>query len=164
MITLIAAIGENNELGKDNQLLWHLPEDLKHFKKVTLYSPMIMGRKTFESLPGVLPKRPHIVLTRDTQYTVENEAVTLAQSLDQALTDAMKMSDSVYVIGGGNLYQQTLKMADFLEITRVFTQKEADTYFPNWDPNDFQMIYREYHPSNELHKYPFEFQTFERVK
>ncbi len=160
MVTIIVAVGQNNEIGKDNQLLWHLPKDLQRFKKLTLNNPIIMGRKTFESLPGILPKRTHIVISRNKNYPVETPNVVLVSSLEEAL--ALVNNQEAYIIGGGTIYEQSLNLADRIEITRVEVEKEADTFFPEIPLEEFELVYREYHPKDDKHPYNFEFITYQR--
>ncbi len=160
MITLIVAAGNNNEIGKDNQLLWHLPDDLKHFKKRTLHQTIIMGRKTFESLPGVLPKRHHIVISRNPNFSSDHPNVDVVASLEEALQKAQ--SEEIFIVGGGNIYTQTITLADRIEMTRVNTTVEADTYFPEIPENEFELIRRVYHPKDEKHAFDFEILSYRR--
>lgn len=162
MIILIAAIGENNELGKDNGLLWHLPNDFKRFKKLTSHHFLIMGRKTFESLPGALPTRVHIVLTKNRKYGKEDAVVVY--SMDEALQKAKSKKD-VYIIGGGEIYKQGLKIADKLELTRVHAEfPEADTFFPAFSKDEWELISEEKHEKDEKHKYDYTYETWVRKK
>ena len=117
MITLIVAASDNNVIGKDNDLLWHLPNDFKRFKRLTSGHCIIMGRKTFESLPGILPKRTHVIITRQPNYKVEGCVVV--SSLEAAIKEALKIDDNPFVIGGGQIYKQALQIADRIELTRV---------------------------------------------
>src|SRR4030042_1398156 len=142
MLSLIAVIGKNRELGKNNKLLWHLPQDLKRFRTLTNGHPVIMGRKTFESLPGVLPNRTNIVIT--SQYTIPGiqevsipgiEHVNVVSSLVQAIDVAKKSpgSEEIFVIGGGPVYAQAIDRADRLYLTVVdATAPGADTFFPDY--------------------------------
>src|SRR5699024_6667081 len=127
MIILIAAIGKNNELGKDNDLLWHLPNDFKRFKKLTSHHFIIMGIKTLESLPGPLPSRVHVVLTHNRNYGKENAVVVY--SMDEALQKAESKKD-IYIIGGGEIFKRGLEIADKIELTRIHGDfPDADTFF-----------------------------------
>lgn len=127
-LTVIVAAGENNAIGKDNDLIWHLSNDLKRFKKLTNGHHIIMGRKTFESFPKPLPNRTHIVITRQEDYKAP-EGVIIVNSLEDAI-DAAKNDDQPFVIGGGEIYKQSISLADKLEITRVHaTFDNADTFF-----------------------------------
>jgi len=157
MIITIAAIGINNELGKDNQLIWHLPNDFKRFKTFTTGHYIIMGRKTFESFPKPLPNRTHVIITRQKNYTVENCIVV--NSLKKAIAVCPKDED-VYIIGGGEIYNQSIDFADKLEITRVYHSFEADTFFPEIDASKWKLVSEEFHPKDEKHAYDFCFQTY----
>lgn len=159
MITLIAAVGLRNELGKDNQLLWHLPNDFKHFKELTSGHHVIMGRKTFESLPGILPNRTHVVISRNPAW--QKEGVLLASSLDAAF-GLVPDGEQAYVIGGGEIYRQALPHSDRIELTRVETQMEADTFFPEINPEEWTLVTEEAHPADERHAYAYRFQRFEK--
>ena len=157
MIIAIAAIGMNNELGKDNQLIWHLPNDFKRFKTLTTGHYIIMGRKTFESFPKPLPNRTHVIITRQKNYTAENCIVV--DSLKKAIAICPKDED-VYIIGGGEIYNQSIDFADKLEITKVFHSFEADTFFPEIDTAKWELVSEEFHAKDEKHAYDFCFQTY----
>ncbi len=143
-ISLIAAIGQNRELGKDNKLLWHIPADLGRFKKITLGHPVIMGRKTFESIGSPLPNRLNIVVTRNPNFSAPNQVV-VCYSLKQALQKAAETkTDEVFIIGGASIYQQAIKKADKLYLTVVEGNFTADTFFPDY--SDFKkVIFRQKH-------------------
>lgn len=155
----IAAIGEDNELGKDNKLLWHLPDDFKRFKTLTSYHHIIMGRKTFESFPKPLPNRTHVVITRQQNYPDKNCIVV--KSIAEAL-EKVKDQDLAYVIGGGEIYRQFMEKVDKLELTRVHAKFEADTYFPEIQAENWKLIETEDHPKDEKHKYSFTYETYVR--
>ncbi len=141
-VNIIAAIGKNRELGKNNKLLWHIPEDMKYFRRLTLGNIVIMGRKTFESLKNPLVKRINIVVTRKKNYKVPKEHshyVLVAHSLKEALSKARKYKKEVFVIGGGEIYKQALKYADRLYLTLIDKTSSADTYFPKFS-QDFTII------------------------
>ena len=157
MIILIAAISKNNEIGKSNQLLWHLPDDFKRFKTLTTGHYIIMGRKTFESFPKPLPNRTHIIITRQKNYAVENCIVV--PSLEEALKVCPKNED-IYIIGGGEIYKQSIDFADKLEITLVDNDFEADAFFPEIDKNKWKLDFEEFHPKDERHLYDFTFLTY----
>ena len=157
MIILIAAISKNNEIGKSNQLLWHLPDDFKRFKTLTTGHYIIMGRKTFESFPKPLPNRTHIIITRQKNYAVENCIVV--SSLEEAIKVCPKNED-IYIIGGGEIYKQSIDFADKLEITVVDHDFEADTFFPEIDENKWKLDFEEFHPKDERHLYDFTFLTY----
>jgi dihydrofolate reductase len=141
-LTLIAAVAANGIIGRDNRLPWRLPEDLKHFKALTMGHPMIMGRKTWESLPGKLPGRPHIVVTRNPSY--QAEGATVVTSLQAAVAAAGEV-DEVFVIGGAELYGQALDVADRLQLTEIDADFEGDACFPDWDRSKWHETAREIH-------------------
>ena len=158
---MIAAIGKNNGLGKDNNLLWHLPDDFKRFKKLTTGHKIIMGRKTFESFPKPLPNRTHIIITRDLKYNVELPSCFVVHSMEEALN--LVYNDPLsYIIGGGEIYDLGMSHADVLEITRVHESFDADTYFPEIDNKIWKLIKEESHLSDERHKYNFTYLTYKR--
>lgn len=158
-IVMIAAAGEANELGKDNDLLWHLPDDFKRFKKLTTGHSIIMGRKTFESFPKPLPNRKHIVITRDKEYAIGSLDCIVVYSLETALETAKK-EELVYIIGGGEIYKLGMEIATKIELTRVHAYFEADTFFPNIDTKKWELISQEYHPMDEKHKFDFTYLTY----
>lgn len=158
MITIIAAVGENRELGKDNQLLWRLPDDLKRFKQLTLGHAVIMGRKTFDSLPGILPNRRHIILTANPNYM--NKQVEVAHSLKEAFEKAAETDENPFVLGGGEIYKLALPFADRVELTVVAGTFEADTFFPELPADVWQEIFAEHRPADEKHAYAYSFHTF----
>lgn len=160
MITLIAAVGRNYALGKDNQLLWHLPADFAHFKRLTTGHSIIMGRKTFESLPKMLPNREHIIITRQPNFVAENCQVV--GSLQQAIEVAKKTDENPFVIGGGEIYHQAILIADKMEITWVDADFQADTFFPEINPNQWELVKNEFHSKDEKHQFDFYFQTYLR--
>lgn len=133
MISLIVAVSKNNAIGKDNKLLFHIKEDLAFFKKTTLNKTIVMGRKTFESLPGILPSRKHIVITRDKDYKIDNPNVEVRHSLIEVLNEYKHSSKELFVIGGGEIYKQSIEsgLLDRMYITKVDKIVEgADTFFP----------------------------------
>lgn len=158
---MIAAASENNGLGKNNQLVWHLPDDFKRFKQITSGHHIIMGRKTFESFPKPLPNRTHIIITRDKNYKAKD--CIIAHSLKEAFLYAKK-DQNPFVIGGGEIYHLALPYVDEIELTRVHTEIEADAFFPEISPNNWELIAEEFHPKDEKHQYSFTYQTFKRVK
>lgn len=160
MITLVAALAENNAIGLNNDLLWHLPDDFKHFKALTSGHYIIMGRKTFESFPKPLPNRTHLIITRQTGYTAP-EGCFVFSSLTEAL-DYAKEQEEVFVIGGGEIYTQSLPFADKLELTRVHATFDADTFFPEFDTQVWQLEKTTMHEKDEKHAFSFTFQTFIR--
>ncbi len=136
IISLIAAIGENRELGKDNQLPWHLSADLKYFREQTKGKPVIMGRKTYESIGRPLPMRENIIISHNPDYKAEG--CHSCTSLDKAISLAKSFSaEEVMVIGGGQIYTESLKFADRLYITEVHKSVDADAFFPDFDKNSW---------------------------
>lgn len=157
MIIMIAAAAENNALGKDNELIWHLPDDFKRFKAMTSGHSIIMGRKTFESFPKLLPNRLHIIVTRQKNYQPENCLV--AHNLEKALSLISDKQDA-FIIGGGEIYKQALPFTDKIELTLVHDSFDADTYFPEINEKEWNLIHEEYHPKDEKHKVDFTYKTF----
>ncbi|MGB0444071.1 MAG: dihydrofolate reductase [Flavobacteriaceae bacterium] len=159
-ITIIAAVGENNALGKDNKLIWHLSDDLKHFKNLTKGHHVIMGRKTFESMPKALPNRTNVVISRQKDYVAENAQVV--DSLEAALALAQE-DDRPFIIGGGEIYSQALAFADCIELTRVHDDFEADTFFPEIDTAVWREVWRENHDKDDEHAHAFSFIRYEKI-
>ena len=158
MLTIIAAASENNALGKDNQLVWHLPDDFKRFKTLTSGHYIIMGRKTFESFPKPLPNRTHIVITRQANYQVPEECIVVS-GLQEAIAICPK-NEEVFIIGGGEIYKQSMAIADKVELTRVHTTVEADTFFPEIDTTQWKLVFEEQHQKDEKHAFDFTFLTY----
>jgi len=162
MTTIVVAMGEKNEIGFENQLLWHLPKDLKHFKDITSGHPIIMGRKTYESIGKPLPNRTNIVVSRKKDWF--EEGILIVGSIKEALKFAKKIDEEVFVIGGGNIYEQTMDVVDKLEVTLVKADLQADTFFPKIDPKIWKKTTEIFHEKDEKNEYDFSFQTFERIK
>ncbi len=162
MITAVVALGRNNEIGAGNQMLWHLPKDLAHFKNITSGHPVIMGRKTYESIGKPLPNRTNIVVSRRENWF--EEGILIVGSLKEAVKFAKKIDPEVFIIGGGHIYEQTLDITDKLEVTRVDTTMEADTYFPKIDPKVWEMTEEHCEQKDERHAYDFCFQTYVRCE
>ena len=160
-VTLIAAAGENNELGKDKDLVWHLPDDFKRFKKLTTGHTIIMGRKTFETFPQLLPNRKHVIITRKQDYNPEGTIVV--NSLEKALEKAQE-DPQPFVIGGGEIYKLSMEKADCIELTRVHGTFEADTFFPEIDEKKWKLVASETHPKDERHNFAFTYLTYERAE
>jgi len=139
MLSIIVAIANNNVIGKDNSLLWHLPDDLKRFKDITSGKTIIMGRKTFESLPCILPNRHHIVLTRDKSYRVSDGRVTVIHNVND-LKPYIDDNNEHFIIGGGEVYGLLLPYAKKLYITKIAADFEGDSYFPNYDVKQWILI------------------------
>lgn len=160
-ITMIAAIGENNAIGKDNDLLWHLPDDFKRFKQLTTGHHIIMGRKTFETFPKPLPNRIHIIITRDKNYTIKHPDCVVVHSIEDAIGLTSK-DKFPFIIGGGEIYKQGEAFANKLEITRVHEGFEGDTFFPVVDETIWKLVGSEYHPKDDRHKFDFTYLTYSR--
>ncbi len=156
---MIAAAAKNNALGKENDLVWHLPDDFKRFKQLTTGHHIIMGRKTFESFPQPLPNRTHIIVTRNRDYTAKGAVVvhTLERAIEIAQDDPQP-----FIIGGGEIYELALPIAEKIELTRIHSNFEADTFFPELDENKWKLVKEEFHPTDEKHKYAFTYLTYER--
>ncbi len=161
MITLVVAMGMNREIGIDNQLPWHLPKDLKHFKEITSGHPIIMGRKTYESIGKPLPNRTNIVVSRKKDWF--EEGILIVGSLKEALKFAQKIDENIFIIGGGNIFEQTMEIADKLEVTEIKTNIEADTFFPKIDPKIWTKTDEVCYEKDEKNNFDFCFQTFERA-
>jgi len=158
-LTIIVAAGENDAIGKDNELIWHLKDDLKRFKKLTSGHHIIMGRKTFESFPNPLPNRIHVVITRQDNYEVP-QGVIVVNSLEDAF-DVARNDKQPFIIGGGEIYEQALPFADKIELTRVhFDFQDADTFFPKIDDSQWKIVSNEFHENDEDHEYAFSFTTY----
>ena len=161
MISLIVAASINNAIGKENQLLWHLPNDLKFFKNTTWGGVVIMGRKTFESVNKPLPGRTNIVITKQPDWNAEN--VEVANSLDDALEKATALNfKEIFIIGGGEIYKQSIEIANRIYLTKVHTEIDGDTFFPDLN-NDWKMISNRDFKSDEKNKFDHSFQIWERV-
>lgn len=161
MITLIAAAGENNELGKDNDLLWHLPDDFKRFKQLTMGHAIIMGRKTLETFPKLLLGRKHIVITRDKNY--KKKGAFVVHHLEEALQEA-KDDAQPFIIGGGEIYKLAIPFADKIELTRVHGGFEADAFFPEIPLKEWHLVFESFHEKDERHAYSFTYQTYLRCE
>ena len=159
MITIIAAIANNNALGRNNDLIWHLPADLKRFKKTTTGHHIIMGRNTFESIGKPLPNRTTVIITRNTGYKAEGCVVV--NSLKEAL-EVAKNDESPFIIGGAQIYEQAINIADKLDITEVHYNFEADVFFPEIDKNIWKEVSREYFTADEKNKYDYHFVSYTR--
>jgi dihydrofolate reductase len=156
---MIAAVAENNALGKNNELVWHLPNDFKRFKSLTTNHYIIMGRKTFESFPKPLPNRVHVVITRQTDYNPEGCIVV--DSMEKALSVCPENEDS-YIIGGGEIYNLGLPFADIIEITKVHHTFDADAFFPKIKENEWQLVETEENFKDDKHLYDYTYETYIR--
>lgn len=158
----IAAIAENNAIGKDNTLMWRLPDDFKHFKETTSGHYIIMGRKTFESFPKPLPNRTHVIITRQKDYQTD-ESHIVVDSLEKAISAIPTEETKAYIIGGGEIYKQAMPRVDELEITRVHSEFEGDTFFPEISDKNWTLDNEKFHLKDERHAYAFTYQTYKRV-
>ena len=161
IISLIAALADNRVIGKDNRLLWHLPADLQHFKRLTLHKPIVMGRKTWESLPGLLPHRTHIVISRNPDYRAEG---CILVSSPEAAIQAAGAVPEIMVVGGQAVYRHLLPLADRMYLTLVHHAFDGDVHFPRWDPTHWRESEREEFSADPRHPYSFSFVTLERVR
>jgi dihydrofolate reductase len=160
-ITLLVAAAENNAIGKNNQLLWSLPNDMKFFKNTTWGMAVVMGRKTYESVDKPLPGRFNIVITRQPDWKAAG--VIVAADLNDALKKAAETNcNDIFVIGGGEIYKQAMEIADKILITRVHANFDADTFFPEIDESKWQLVANQDFGVDEKHKYAYSFQTWER--
>lgn len=160
MISMIVAMADNRAIGQDNKMLWHLPDDFKHFKTVTMGKPILMGRKTFESIGRPLPGRENIVVTRNKRFFAEG--VTVVHSIEEAL-EAAKKYEEVMIIGGDSFYQQMLPLSEHLYITEVHHSFEADAFFPVICPDDWRELERDEHAIDDKHAYRFSFVHYQRA-
>lgn len=161
MITLIAAAAENEVLGKDNDLVWHLPDDFKRFKTLTTGHHIIMGRKTFETFPKPLPNRVHVIISRQANYQTNDGIVV--DSIEKALTIA-KDDPQPFIIGGGEIYALGLPYADKIELTRVHNNFEGDAFFPKINEEQWNLLEKSFHPEDDRHKHSFTYLTYIRKK
>ncbi|WP_372752377.1 dihydrofolate reductase [Mariniflexile sp.] len=159
-LTIIVAAAENDAIGKDNKLIWHISDDLKHFKNLTNGHHIIMGRKTFESFPKPLPNRTHVVITRNSNYKVP-EGVILVNSLEAAIK-ACENDEQPFVIGGGEIYKQAISIADKIELTRVHESFDADTFFPKIDTTVWKQTANVFNKKDEKNQFDYSFLTYER--
>ncbi len=164
VVSAIVAIGKDGAIGKGNDMLWHLPDDFRHFKQVTMGHPVIMGRNTFESLGRLLPGRLNIIITRQANYQVEGGVVvdTIARAIEQA---AAADQQEVFIIGGGQIYEQSFDLLDKLYLTVVdATFPEAEVFFPHIDWSEWQIEKQEHHDADERHAYAFTFYWMSRKR
>lgn len=158
MISIIVATDKNGAIGKDNQLLWHLPNDLKRFKSITSGHPIIMGRKTFDSIGKALPNRRNIIISSNKDLKIDGCEVV--HSLKEAI-ELCKGSDS-FIIGGGSIYKEAISIADQVFLTLVNTELEADTYFENFNSEQWEVFHSESHSKDEKHAYDYQFIDYKK--
>ena len=160
--SIIVAIGENNAIGKNGDLLWHIKEDMLYFKKITKNHPVLMGRKTWDSLQiHPLPKRKNIIITSNSNFVFEHEQVNILRSIEQA--KELNLDEEIFVIGGGTIYKEFLPLATKLYITKVFNSySDADTFFPEINWQEWKTIYQSERQKSETSNTEFQFFVFER--
>ncbi|WP_061313472.1 dihydrofolate reductase [Clostridium botulinum] len=163
MLSIIVAIAKNNVIGNDNKLIWHISEDLKRFKEITSAKTIVMGRKTFESLPGVLPNRKHIILTRDKNFKVNSECVEIIYDFDELLSKYKNSDTEVFIIGGGEIYKQLLPHTHKLYLTKINKDFDGDTYFPQINYDDFKVDYESDIITDEKSKLEYNFINLSRL-
>ncbi len=166
IISMIAALGENRVIGKDNDLVWHLPDDMAYFMRTTTGHHVIMGRKNYESIPEKfrpLPRRTNIIMTRQKAY--EAPGAFVVHNLDEALKMASTNGESeAFIIGGGEIYKLGLAKADVLYLTEIKASFDGDAFFPEVDFEKWEEISRVHHPADDRHKYAFDFVIYHRTK
>ena len=161
-ISLVVAASDNNAIGKNNQLLWNLPNDLKFFKNTTWGFPVIMGRKSFESVKKPLPGRTNIVVTSNKDW--KYETVIRVDNLEDGIQKAAETnSKQVFIIGGGEIYKQSMDIADVIYLTRVHAQLEGDTFFPVIDESKWQLTSNQHFEADEKHAYSYSFQIWKKI-
>ncbi len=163
MLSIVVAKAKNNIIGKDNKLLWNLPEDLKHFKELTSGHTMIMGRKTFESLGRVLPNRKHIIFSQNPDFKVDDENVEVVHSLLQ-IQNLIEEKEEVFVIGGAMIYNFLMPYVKKMYVTEIEKDFEGDTFFPIIDSETWKETSREKGIRNEKNNLDYYFVTYERIK
>lgn len=161
MIHIIVAVDNKGGIGKDNGLLCHLPADLKHFKECTMHHPIIMGRKTFESLPGLLPGRDHLVITHQKGYGLDHPGITVYPSVE-AVVASLSEDRDYFVIGGASIYEAFLPYASSLYLTKIDETFEADTFFPPYDENQWDIVEKRDYTADEKNRYDYSFIHFVR--
>jgi len=159
-LTIIVAASENNAIGKNNKLIWDLPDDLKRFKSLTSGHYIIMGRKTFDTFPKLLPNRTHIVVSNKKDLNVPDEVIVVNN-----ISDAIEISKNdpnPYIIGGGQIYKLGINLVDKIELTRVHNTFEADTFFPELNLNKWRLVSKNFHDTDNNHNHSFTYETYER--
>lgn len=161
-VSLVAAVADNNVIGRDNKLPWYMPADLKFFKNLTMGHHVLMGRKTFDEIRKPLPGRVNVVITRQAQ--LNPEGVAIARSVDEAISKAEAAHDpEIFVIGGAEIFRQALPRANRMYLTRIHFEPEGDTFFPEFDDvNEWKLVDVEHCEADEKNPYPYSFLTYER--
>lgn len=160
MVSIIVAIAKNGIIGDKNSLLWHISEDMRFFRETTSGHPVIMGRKTYDSLGRPLPKRTNVVISRTTKHI---EGCTVVGSLEEAIALFPK-EEEVFIIGGAQIYALAMEVADRLYLTRVEHEYQGDTSFPEWDESKWKLLSRTPYERGEKYEYPFAFECYDRVR
>lgn len=160
MIASIFAMSENRVIGYKNQLPWHLPADLKYFKSVTLHHPIIMGRKTYESIGKLLPQRTSIIITRQLNYSIFG--AIMVNSVSQAVAEAQKLNNDIFIIGGAEILKEAFPLITTMFITKIHQEFEGDVFYPEFNENEWQETWREDHETDEKNKYAYSFLKLER--
>ncbi|MFD2288379.1 dihydrofolate reductase [Pedobacter petrophilus] len=159
-LAIAVAVGENLAIGKDNQLLWHMPADLKFFKQTTSGHTVVMGRKTFDSVGKPLPNRRNIVITRDAALKIDGAEVVT--SLDEALEITKTEEKPVFIVGGAEIYRQALPKTETLYLTTIHHSFDADTFFPEFERSEWEVLSSEHHQADEKNKYDYTFEVLKR--
>ena len=159
-INLIVAMSQNNVIGVENQLPWHLPDDLKHFRSLTIGTTVIMGRKTHESIGKPLPKRDNIIISKTIQHF---PGCLHASDVNAAITLARQKPKPIFIIGGASIYAQTIAIADHLYLTQIAAQIKGDAFFPSWNPNDWRLVQHQTHDADEQHAHAFSLLQYQRL-
>lgn len=157
-VSIIVAISENHVIGKDNKLMWHLPNDLKHFKEITTGHTVIMGRKTYDSVGRPLPKRRNIIVTRQ---AISIEGCEVVNSIEAALA-LCKEEAEVFIVGGAEIYKQSIKLTDRIYLTLIHQKFEGDTFFPEIDTRDWKEVSREDYQPDQKNNLPYSFLTLQK--
>jgi len=163
IVSAIVAVSRNGVIGKDNDLPWHLPTDMKYFKRTTLGHHVIMGRKNFVAMGRPLPGRTNVVITRNPDFTAGGSPVV--HSVEEALKLAEQNGEAeAFIIGGGEIYAASMALWDRLYLTRVEAEVEGDVFFPDWEASDWHKVYEEAFPADEKNEYPFTILQYERPR
>lgn len=162
MLSIIVAVAENNVIGKDNQLIWHLPEDLKRFKQLTTGHTIIMGRKTFESIGRVLPNRKHIVLCKSNRLEIQDENVQVISDI-KLLDKYIQSEEENFVIGGASIYELLMPYVNKMYITKIHQNFEGDVYFPKVNEEEWRITLKENGLKDEKNPYDYEYINYERI-
>ena len=162
MLSIIVAKAKNNVIGKDNQLIWHLPNDLKRFKKLTTGHTIIMGRKTFESLGRILPNRKHVILSKNKEFNIDDEKVKVINDISE-VKQYIDSKEESFVIGGAMIYQLLMPVCDKMYITEIDKEFDGDAFFPEIDMNEWKVTNREFIPKENGNDFEYSYVTYERV-